>query len=890
MPSALEKLVKILKLERNQGYKDTAVIGGLGAFANNWRKEAHQQARIEMHHLMVDDLSQLMEQYAQVESRADRHEMVSYMLDRVMMRINEPRPDFVPRHDWETTPDEDDKPKDTIATKRRAEKKDSPKAANKKSRGRTPEKEARPEPPKRASESQSSDSTAESTDILDMEFTGGSSEPDIPPEKRLERPPRLAREPLDPEAAADALYALQKPVISIKGIGKRMAEKLERLGLLTIEDMLYYQPRRYDDYTRLLPIMRLQPEQVATVIGTVRNTHLRSGKGGRKDFAFSLDDGSGHMDVIFFGQHWLRQTIRNGDSIVVSGKIDIYHNRLQTSNPDWEPLDSENLHTRSIVPVYGLTKGLNAKGFRVLMKNVIDFWPERIPDFVPQSVLDRCELADLSWALQNIHFPEGWDYLDHARRRLAFDELLLIQLTMLQNRRDWQSVPAMPIAVADGWLDSFTDAVFSYELTGAQQRAVNDILQDIALDVPMNRLVQGDVGSGKTAVAMIALGMAVQAGQQAAFMAPTSILAEQHYRAVSDTFAKLPTDSPIEVALLTGAVSNAERERVYAGLADGSIHIVVGTHAVIQQGVEFANLGLAIIDEQHRFGVEQRGALRGKGQNPHLLVMTATPIPRTLTLTQYADLDLSIIDEMPPGRTPVQTRVRDAVQRELIYDFIKAQLDLGRQAFAVYPLVEASEKTEAESAVEAFDRLKDVFYQYRVGLLHGRMKASDKEAIMRDFANHEFDLLVSTSVTEVGVNIPNASVMLIEGANRFGLSQLHQFRGRVGRGEHPGYCILVPDKYTPESAERLLAMQETHDGFLLAEYDWKTRGAGDVLGTRQSGKSVLQSQREMTPELVELSIQEARTLFAEDPDLSQPEHHLLQQRVQQLQDKRTDMS
>lgn len=890
MPSALEKLVKILKLERDQGYNDTAVIGGLGAFSSNWRREAHQQAKIEQHHLMVDDVSQLLDIYGSVESVKERHEMVMYMLDRAMMRVTEPRADFVPRHDWQSddgagkllTPTASPVNKKGKLKKRNTEKPE--RAARKgKTVGRKKavnEQSTQPNP-------NTSHSDGEGASF----FRGTVSEIDLPDEPRLERPPRKPRPDMPFEAASDALHALRKPVAKVvRGVGSRMSEKLARLKIETLEDLLYYQPRRYDDYTRMAPISQLEPEQVVTVIGTVRQSHLRTVAGGRQDFAFTLDDGSGRMEVIFFGQRWMRQTIRDGMQLVVSGRTSIYRDRLQMSAPEWEPLDGDNLHTRTIVPVYRLTQGIGAKRLRVMMRQVVNYWPRHIPDFVPEHVLERCDLADLGWALEQIHFPDGWDHLGHAQRRLAFDHLLLLQLAILQRRREWQSVPAQPIAVEDGWLDTFVEAVFPYELTGAQVRVVNDIRDDIGQVLPMNRLIQGDVGSGKTAVAIIAMAMAVQGGKQAALMAPTSILAEQHYRSVQEAFADAPMQHPARVALLTSAIPRAEREAVYEGLASGEIDIVVGTHAIIQEGVAFDNLGLAIIDEQHRFGVEHRGSLRGKGYNPHLLVMTATPIPRTITLTLHADLDLSVIDEMPPGRTPVKTRVRTAARRELIYEFIRQQVNLGRQAFIVYPLVEDSDKVEAESAVTAYEQLQEVFYQQRLGILHGRMKPNEKDEVMRAFAAGEFDILVTTSVAEVGVNIPNATVMLIEGANRFGLSQLHQFRGRVGRGKYPGYCILVPDKWTEEAELRLNAMQETTDGFLLSEIDWKLRGGGDILSTQQSGQSWLQIQREASPELVELAMQEARTIYAEDPDLSMVEHQLLRERVLQLQDTRADLS
>jgi ATP-dependent DNA helicase RecG len=593
---------------------------------------------------------------------------------------------------------------------------------------------------------------------------------------------------------------------------------------------------------------------------------------------------------VFFGQHYLVRTIRAGQQLVLSGATSVFGNRVQMISPEWEELDTENLHTIGIVPVYPLTKGLKGRGLRRQMKTVVDTWAARIVDYVPESTLERAELGELGWALKNLHFPEGMDHLHHAKRRFIFDELLLLQLAILGNRHDWQSVPGQALEVTDDFLEPFITTVFPYELTGAQQRAIADIRQDVALSLPMNRLLQGDVGSGKTAVATVAVGMALANGKQAAIMAPTSILAEQHYRNIGVMLEKMPGGQKPVVALLTSALTTSERQSIYRGLTDGSIDVVIGTHALIQEGVEFKDLAVAVIDEQHRFGVEQRGALRGKGSNPHLLVMTATPIPRTLALTLYADLDLTIIDEKPPGRQPVGTRIIQPIARERIYNFVEAQLEQGRQAFIVHPLVEASDTIEAASATEAFERLSEVFFRYRVCLLHGRMKPAEKEAIMAAFAEGDYDVMVTTSVAEVGVDVANASVMVIEGANRFGLAQLHQFRGRVGRGEHKSFCLLIPDNDTPEAMQRLAAMEETTDGFKLAEIDWKLRGAGDLIGTRQSGGNTLQLAAEITPDLVELAQREARTIYAEDPTLSLLQHRLLAERVQMLYNADSDVS
>jgi ATP-dependent DNA helicase RecG len=874
MPSALETLVKILKLERDQGYKDTAVIGGLAAFAKGWVQQAHQQARKEEHHLLVDDISQLMEGYAQIESDTERHEVIGYMLDRVMKRRKAPRDDFQPRHNWDQYVSADNQ----STSKRKA-----PPPA--KSGGRGPKRGPSPSLP-----------SNNTNTALEVEFEEIVAQPqmDLPPEPRLQSPPRRPRPALGAAEQADLLRGLTAPVTKIKGIGKSMGEKLARLKtgynkpVETVNDMLAYYPVRYDDYTKMLPIARLEPDSVVTVIGAIRSPHLRR----NRDFAFQLDDGSAQLDVIMFGQKWLRTKVRNGDQVVLSGKVTLYRDRLQMANPELEPLESDNLHTRGIIPVYRLTEGLNAKRLRTLMRTALNYWAGRIPDYVPEAVLDRNDLADLGWALENVHFPDGWDHLHHAQRRLTFDDLLLMQLALLETRYEWQSLPADSLEVSAQWLKTFLAAVFPYELTDAQYRAINEILDDMARDVPMNRLVQGDVGSGKTAVAITALAAAVAGGKQAALMAPTSILAEQHYQSVSAAMAQSPTDPKPRVALLTGSLKKAERDAAYAGLADGSIDVVVGTQALIQEGLAFYDLGLVVVDEMHRFGVEQRGALRAKGAtNPHFLETTATPIPRTLALVKFADMDVSRIDQMPPGRTPVETTVREPSHREYCYDFIKKHLQHGRQAFIVYPLVEPSESIDAPSAVENYGLLQDIFYEYNVGLLHGKMRPQEKDEIMAAFAESEYDVLVTTSVAEVGVNIPNATVMMIEGANRFGLSQLHQFRGRVGRGEHRGYCLLLPDKTTDVAEARLQAMTETTDGFVLAERDFELRGSGDPFGLRQSGgTNHISFPDKVSPELADLSHREARTLYAEDPRLEQPQHALLRQRMKQLQDQRTDLS
>ena len=485
-----------------------------------------------------------------------------------------------------------------------------------------------------------------------------------------------------------------------------------------------------------------------------------------------------------------------------------------------------------------------------------------------------------------MHFPDDLQTLARARRRLSFDEFYVLQIGVLQQRRQWQSEPGIPVQVDRSRLDAFLSGL-PYELTGAQQRALGEIVRDLEDERPMSRLLQGDVGSGKTVVAAAAMLAVTAAGYQSALMAPTEILAEQHLK----TLEGLLAEHGVRVALLTGSVPRAEKERIGQDLAAGEIDVLVGTHAVIQHGVEFKSLALAIVDEQHRFGVRQRGALRSKGYNPHMLVMSATPIPRSLALTLYGDLDLAVIDEMPPGRQPIQTKWFAPAERERAYRFVRSQIGKGHQAYVICPLVEESDKVEAKSAVEEHARLqKEIFPDLNLGLLHGRMKADEKDAVMRAFRDGQTHILVSTAVVEVGIDVPNASVMLVEGANRFGLAQLHQFRGRVGRGEHQSYCLLLADASTPDAEARLRAISQTDDGFELAEEDLKLRGPGEFFGTRQSGLPDIKLARLGDSGLLEMARNEARSLFEVDPELGQPEHRLLARRLHKFWQMEADLS
>ena len=715
--------------------------------------------------------------------------------------------------------------------------------------------------------------------------------PPAPPAPARVRPVPAAPAPLKARPAstvpapARSRTGLDSPVTALQGVGPRQAERLVKLGIHIIRDMLYAFPRRHDDYSQLKPINRLEYGEDVTIIAQVWDAGGRETRGGGSLFKATLSDGTGFIEVTWFNQPYLADKIVRGQPIVISGRVDEYLGRLCFNSPDWEPLEEELLHTARLVPVYPLTAGVGARWLRRLMKRTVDYWSKRLPDHLPVPVRQQAALLDLETAIIQAHFPDNKELLRQARYRLAFDELFVLQIGLLRQRHLWRSEPGKPLPVDDATLqDLIRDLPF--ELTRAQQRALRQIVSDLRSNQPMNRLLQGDVGSGKTVVAAAAMALTIAAGAQAAMMAPTEILAEQHY-ATLPQFLSLASarqsGHPPSIRLLTGSVTGSEREEIYAGLADGSVEVVVGTHALIQAGVQFRELALAVIDEQHRFGVHQRAALRQKGYNPHLLVMTATPIPRSLELTLWGHMDVSVIDEMPPGRKPIETRLILPTERERAYAFVRNQVEKGHQAFIICPLVEESEKIEAKAAVEEHQRLqKHIFPDLQLGLLHGRLKGKEKEATMACFVRGELDILVATAVVEVGIDVPNATVMLIEGADRFGLAQLHQFRGRVGRGEHASYCLLVSDSASPQVQERLQAVEATNDGFALAQKDLELRGPGEFLGTRQSGFPDLKLASVTDLQLVEAAREAARRFFETDPELANPDNRLLARRVAQF--------
>ena len=625
----------------------------------------------------------------------------------------------------------------------------------------------------------------------------------------------------------------------VKGVGPKKKVELNRLGIKTVYDLLTYYPRTYEDQSVLTKIADLKAGCQATVAGGIVNVSDR--QGGRRGMTIItalIGDGSGFLQITWFNQKYLKKQLKPGSRVFVTGKVSYAYggrgqfamSQLASFQILGEADEAETL--TGIMPVYGATEKLNQKFFRKIIKELFASELE-VEEIIAEPIKAKYNLLNRFEALKNIHFPENFTELKIARARLAFEELYMIQCGLLLLKKRVQEKKSGVRHLADSNLLKQVLTALPFKLTHDQAKTWQEIKHDMESSVPMRRLVQGDVGSGKTVIALLALVKTVENGYQGALMAPTEILASQHY----ESFQKLLSDFGIRVGFLSGRLTKKKREEMYALLAEQKIDIVIGTHALIQEGVHFAKLGLVVTDEQHRFGIDQRAELEKKGElTSDVLVMTATPIPRTMTLTVYGDLDVSLIQELPPGRQPIRTFVRTPDRRELIYQYVLTQLKAGRQAYVVCPLIEMNEESDLPSAEEVYDELRfGIFQGVPCGLVHGRMKPAEKEQIMQAFYEDKIKLLVATTVIEVGVNVPNASIMVIEHAERFGLAQLHQLRGRIGRGEYKSYCILVSDMKTENAKERLKIMATTSDGFKLAEADLKMRGPGQFFGTLQHG-------------------------------------------------------
>ena len=676
-----------------------------------------------------------------------------------------------------------------------------------------------------------------------------------------------------------ALYA---DIQSIVGIGQKNSKLFYKLGINTVYNLLRYYPRRYQDYSQLKPINKLNFGDELTVIGTIaQDLTTRTTKNRRlKISEAAITDGTGSLRIIWFNKPFLSKQLYRGVSIVVSGKIDVYLGRLVINNPEWELLDKEQLHTNRIVPIYPLTAGITQRMLRKVINHNLSFWTKRVKEYFPVELIRDEDLLLISEAISQVHFPENEEKLSLAKKRFAFEEIFFLQLGVIVQKRDWIKASAKKYPLSDEDKGKITLSL-PYQLTSAQNTAITDITSDLMLGNPMNRLLQGDVGSGKTVVARYAIEAVIKNGAQAAVLSPTSILAEQHFRTLTAMLIASESAKADEVAMLIGSTPPKERKIIFDGLASGQIKVIIGTHALLEDPVIFNNLQLAVIDEQHRFGVEQRNLLKKKGDSPHLLVMTATPIPRSLALTIYGDLDVSIIDEMPVGRKPVETHLFQPGERKMAYDLIRSQIKNGFQAFIVYPMIEGEDDEDYTAAVNEHERIsKKVFPDLKVGLMHGKLKPSEKDRVMQAFRNHEFDIMVSTTVIEVGVDIPNAVIVLIEGANHFGLAQLHQIRGRVGRNSEKAYCLLIPEDESGLENERLQALVKSNDGFELADIDLKQRGPGEFLGTRQSGFIALRFANITDLPMIERCRNQAQKIFSCDPELIMPEYQLLYQELQ----------
>lgn len=672
---------------------------------------------------------------------------------------------------------------------------------------------------------------------------------------------------------------MRKPVQYLKGVGDTRAALFQKLGLFTVGDVIAHYPRDYEDRSRLRKLCELQDGEECSFEGIIAsNINESRPRRGLTVSRASIRDETGLINATWFNQPYLKNYFKLGERYIFYGKI-TKRRTFEVLNPVYEKVAGQGpVNTCRIVPIYPATGKLTQNAIRAAIRNALDFAEDSIPEVLPQWVRDAYSLADVQFAVHNIHYPENDDAFLKARKRLVFEELLLLQLGLMSLKSSEESEAAGIRFNAGSEVREFIQRL-PFSLTNAQKRVFSEIEKDMESGKVMNRLVQGDVGSGKTIVAVLALVKAVKSGYQGAFMAPTEILAEQHRNSIGPLLAPFG----IRISLLTGSITGKAAKETLEDIRNGETDIVIGTHALLEDKVVFKNLGLVVTDEQHRFGVRQRAKLSGKGENPDILVMTATPIPRTLALILYGDLDISIIDELPPGRKQIRTYAVHADMRQRIDNFIRKQVAEGRQVYIVCPLVDDSDAVEAKAASGLAEQLaKKTFSDLKVGLIHGRMKAAEKDAVMNSFIAGDLDILVSTTVIEVGVNVPNASLMVIENAERFGLAQLHQLRGRVGRGGYQSYCVLFNESRSQVAEERMKVMESTSDGFVISEKDLELRGPGDFFGTRQHGIPELKiANLYKDMEILKLAQEAAQKLLSADRLLKTPENRLLKQAIRE---------
>jgi ATP-dependent DNA helicase RecG len=698
------------------------------------------------------------------------------------------------------------------------------------------------------------------------------------------------------------LKELDTPIQFVKGVGPKVAKIFEKRGIEKVEDALYFLPRTYEDRRHIRKLSELELGKKQTVCGEIYFLEV-SHRRHKKLFTMVVGDESGSITAKWFqfSHPYMKSRYRIGQKVIVSGEVKSFNSRLEFHHPDLElvpdgvDLTKDNLNFGRIVPVYTEPDGLHQKSLRRIMWNAVEKYAGCLDTGIPERIRRCHNLLELSEAAQKVHFPGAKDdiyqYLtrhSQAQRSLIFDELFFLELSLALRRRKVMDEEGYSFTIKHNYTDRLTK-MLPFKLTGAQQRVLSEIMDDMSRPSPMNRLLQGDVGSGKTIVALLAALIAIENNYQVAIMTPTEILAEQHFFRIHGWTEVIG----VKTALLTSSLSKAEKSKIYQGIGSGKIDLVVGTHAIIQEGVDFHRLGLGIIDEQHRFGVIQRAELKRKGVNPDILVMTATPIPRTLAMTVYGDLEVSVIDELPPGRAPVKTKVYWEAERAKVYEIIRREVKKGRQVYIVYPLVEESEKLDLKNATQMADYLQnEVFPELNIGLLHGRMKGEEKVGVMQDFKDRKIDILAATTVIEVGIDILNATIMVVEHAERFGLSQLHQLRGRVRRGSQEALCLLLAQYRRGEDAQRRLrVMEETDDGFKIAEEDLTIRGPGEFLGTRQSGLPDFRVANIIRDaDLLSQARKEAFNLIREDPELKQPEYRILMEVLRHRQKGRLELA
>lgn len=682
----------------------------------------------------------------------------------------------------------------------------------------------------------------------------------------------------------------RRSIVYLPGVGPKKAELLEKeIGVRSYADLLSFYPYKYIDRSRFYKISEIEGNMPYIQLKGRFQYFETVGEGRSKRLIGKFTDGTGVIDLVWFkGVNYILEKYKPGADFIVFGKPVAFGRVYNIPHPDIDPMSSIEQVASGLTPYYSTTEKmkkafLNSRAIQNLVYTILNSLTDELADSLPEYLLKRVGMVSFKEAMYQIHFPDSTEKLRNAQTRLKFEELFYIQLNMLQTAGQRKlRIKGLVFSHVGSYFNTFYSDYLPFELTGAQKRVVREIRTDMGSGRQMNRLLQGDVGSGKTLVALLSMLLALDNGYQACMMAPTEILATQHFATVAG-FLK---DMDVKVALLTGSTRKKEREHLLAQIAEGEIQILIGTHALIEDTVVFSSLGLAIIDEQHRFGVEQRSRLWKKNkQIPHVLVMTATPIPRTLAMTLYGDLDVSVIDELPPGRKPIKTVHRYDTNKKQLYDFLRKEIELGRQVYVVFPLIEGSEKLDYKDLEEGYEVFKDVFPEFTVSMVHGRMKTADKEAEMKRFISGEAHILLATTVIEVGVNVPNASVMVIESAERFGLSQLHQLRGRVGRGAEQSYCVLVSSyKLSNDTRKRLEIMVNSNDGFEIAEADLRLRGHGDLEGTRQSGEGIDLKIADLSSDgqLLQYARDMAQMILAEDPDLTEERNLVLNQKLKKL--------